>query len=65
MEEEIIKSANDTMMQLHNEVMQLNKRIDKAIEYITPYRDETINWYEFTINDKVKLLEILKGTDKE
>lgn len=39
----------------------LLSRIDKAIEYITPYRDETINWYEFTINDKVKLLEILKG----
>ena len=30
MEEEIIKSANDTMMQLHNEVMQLNKYLETS-----------------------------------
>ena len=39
----------------------LQQRIDKAIEYIKPYRviDKNIGWLEFTLENKMELLEIL------
>lgn len=41
----------------------LQQRIDKAIEYIKPYRviDKNIGWLEFTLENKMELLEILEG----
>lgn len=43
----------------------LQDRIDKAIEYIKPYRviEHNIGWIEFTLENKIELLEILG--DKE
>lgn len=63
MEEEIIKSANDTMMQLHNEVMQLNKRIDKAIEYIEENCIDDEFYVNLTNKEKsiIEALKLLKG----
>jgi hypothetical protein len=51
--------------ELASESNELQDRINKAIEYISEYRDGWSNWFEFTIDDKLKLLDILKGSDKE
>lgn len=63
MEEEIIKSANDTMMQLHNEVMQLNKRIDRATKYIEENCIDDEFYVNLTNKEKsiIEALKILKG----
>ena len=63
MEEEIIKSANDTMMQLHNEVMQLNNRIDKATNYIEENCIDDEFYVNLTNKEKsiIEALKILKG----
>ena len=49
--------------ELATESNELQARIDKAIEYISEYRNGWNNWFEFTIDDKLKLLDILKGSD--
>ena len=44
---------------------ELQERIDKAIEYIEKYIYIQPNEYGELIADATKLLEILKGEDKE
>ena len=64
-----IKQAIDDLLNenemLQDKIYKLEERIDKAIEYIREYRNGWNNWFEFTIEDKLNLLNILKGSDKE
>lgn len=62
---EIVNSEKSFDIDYKNLSKQLIERIDKAIEYIKPYRDETANWYEFTIQNKCELLEILGDKENE
>lgn len=68
-ENEQLKEINKEHQELNGKLREDNKRlqerIDKAIEYIVEYRNGWNNWFEFTIEDKIKLLEILKGDSNE
>ena len=62
------KIANQVIRIEKRKVKILQKRIDKAIEYIKPYRvieDIGNCWVEFTLEDKAKLLEILGDKENE
>jgi len=50
---------------LYAEKKELQERIDKAIEYIENNGDEIIYSYDKTRELIDKLLDILKGSDKE
>ncbi len=52
---------------INKEAKEIIQRINKAIEYIKPYRmiEHNIGWIEFTLEDKIKLLEILGDGNNE
>lgn len=66
---EILKETNKLLLQqkgqLQEDLDMLDNRIDKAIEYISEYRNGWNDWFEFTISDKIELLQILKGENNE
>ena len=60
-----LESATYENIDLTNEVDRLNNIINEAIEYIEKYIYIQPNEYGELIADATKLLEILKGEDKE
>lgn len=56
-----ITSLQEENEKLKEENEEYKLRLCKSADFILPYRNGFNNWFEFLIEDKYKLLEILNG----
>jgi uncharacterized coiled-coil protein SlyX len=64
--EKHLKNQTDTMMQLHEMVVDYKDRIDKAIEYINEMTLTSSGYADYGDDLRPEhIIDILKGSDKE
>ena len=56
-----IEEVTEENERLKEENEEYKLRLCKTADFILPYRNGFNNWFEFLIEDKCKLLEILNG----